>query len=99
MERIKIKSKGVIKCSKSDAGESIEQKCRRITESNEPITDGAPMIYTERDDGVNPNSDIRTDRWEIAQQAMHLVNTSNIAKRKEAAKAKEVKTNKNDQTA
>ena len=33
-------------------GESIENKVRRITENNEPITDGAPIIYTNRDDGV-----------------------------------------------
>ena len=30
-------------------GESIENKVRRITENNEPITDGAPIIYTNRD--------------------------------------------------
>ena len=35
-------------------GESIENKVRRITENNEPITDGAPIIYTNRDDGVLP---------------------------------------------
>ena len=32
--------------------------------------DGAPIIYTERKDGVLPAYDIRTDRWEIAQEAM-----------------------------
>ena len=35
-------------------GESIENKVRRITENNEPITDGAPIIYTNREDGVKP---------------------------------------------
>ena len=35
-------------------GESIENKVRRITENNEPITDGAPIIYTNREDGVLP---------------------------------------------
>ena len=30
-------------------GESIENKVRRITENNEPITDGAPIIYTNRE--------------------------------------------------
>ena len=35
-------------------GEYIEEKVRRITENNEPIEDGAPIIYTERKDGVNP---------------------------------------------
>ena len=38
-----------------------------------PIEDGAPIIYTERKDGVNPAYNIRTDRWEIAQDAMEQV--------------------------
>lgn len=54
-------------------GEYIEEKVRRITENNEPIEDGAPIIYTERKDGVNPAYNIRTDRWEIAQNAMEQV--------------------------
>ena len=39
-------------------GESIETKVKRITENNEPITDGAPIIYTNRDDGVLPACNI-----------------------------------------
>ena len=42
-------------------GESIENKVCRITENNEPITDGAPIIYTNREDGVLPAYNIRTD--------------------------------------
>lgn len=63
-------------------GESIEKKVRRITENNEPITDGAPIIYTNRDDGVLPAYNIRTDRWEVAQAAMDAVNQANLAKSK-----------------
>lgn len=63
-------------------GESIETKVRRITENNEPITDGAPIIYTNRDDGVLPAYNIRTDRWEVAQAAMEAVNQANLAKSK-----------------
>ena len=39
---------------KTKEGEYIEEKVRRITENGEPIEDGAPIIYTERKDGVNP---------------------------------------------
>lgn len=63
-------------------GESIETKVERITEDNEPIKDGAPIIYTNREDGVLPAYNIRTDRWEIAQQAMDAVNQANLAKSK-----------------
>ena len=68
------------------AGESIEEKVKRITENNEPITDGAPIIYTNRDDGVLPAYNIRTDRWEIAQAAMEAVNQANLAKSKNYGK-------------
>lgn len=67
-------------------GESIENKVRRITENNEPITDGAPIIYTNRDDGVLPAYNIRTDRWDIAQEAMEAVNQANLAKSKNYGK-------------
>ena len=63
-------------------GESIENKVKRITENNEPITDGAPIIYTNRDDGVLPAYNIRTDRWDVAQAAMDAVNQANLAKSK-----------------
>lgn len=61
-------------------GESIEKKVTKLIENNEPITDGAPIIYTEKKDGVLPQFDIRTDKWEIAQSAMDLANASKIAK-------------------
>ena len=46
---------------KTKEREYIEEKVRRITENGEPIKDGAPIIYTERKDGVNPAFNIRTD--------------------------------------
>ena len=63
-------------------GESIEEKVQKLIENNEPITDGAPIIYTEKKDGVLPQYDIRTDKWDIAQSAMDLANASKIAKSK-----------------
>ena len=53
-----------------------------------PITDGAPIIYTERKEGVIPAYDVRTDRFEIAVEAMGKVVKSNIAKREQAAAKK-----------
>lgn len=65
-------------------GESIEMKMRRVTTTNEPIENVAPMIYTERKDGVLPECDIRTDRFNIAQEAMDKVSKSYAAKRENA---------------
>lgn len=64
-------------------GETIEKKVARITENKEPITDGAPIIYTDRKDGVIPAYDIRTDRWDIAQSAMDAIHKANAAKSKD----------------
>lgn len=74
-------------------GESIEEKVKRITENNEPITDGAPIIYTNRDDGVLPAYNIRTDRWEVAQAAMDAVNQANLAKSKNYGKIEQQEQN------
>lgn len=63
-------------------GERIEEKVRRLTDEKSPINDGAPIIYTERKDGVLPAYDIRTDRWDIAQRAMEENMKAISAKRK-----------------
>lgn len=67
-------------------GETIEQKVQRIMTNNEPITDGAEIIYQERGDGVQPGYNIRTDRHEIAIEAMDKVNASKQATRAEYLK-------------
>ena len=54
-------------------GESIEKKIDRMVETNEPIGETAPMIYTKKTDGVIPAYDIKTDKWEIAQDAMSKI--------------------------
>lgn len=64
-------------------GETIETKCARIMLANEPITDGAPLIFTEKKDGVLPELNIRTDRFEIANNAMDAVNRTKIAMSKQ----------------
>lgn len=72
-----------IKRNMSYQGERIEDKIDRIKNNKEPITDGAPLVYTERKDGVRPEYDIRTDRWGIAIDAMDKVNKSYKASREQ----------------
>ena len=73
-------------------GESIEKKCRRIVEEKAPITDGAPIIYTPKEQGVLPAYDIRTDRWDMAIMAMDAVNKQRIALSKQNNDKKDEKT-------
>lgn len=74
-------TKTTLKVNEGYQGETIEKKIRRIVNNKEPITDGAPIIYTERKEGVKPEYDIRTDRFEIALDAMDKVAQSHKAKR------------------
>lgn len=91
MYKIPIYAKSeIISVEKMD-GETIEMKIERIMNNGEPIKDGAPEIYTERKDGIIAAYNIRTDRFEIAAEAMDKVSASIAAKREERAKAKEGK--------
>jgi len=69
-------------------GETIEQKMERVTQNKEPIKDGAPLIYTDRNDGVQAGYNIRTDRFEIAVDAMDRVAKSKTAQRDNVANMK-----------
>lgn len=63
---------GMIKME--EPGETLIKKCQRILDENEPLTDGAPTIYTPKQAGVRPECNVRTDKWEIAMNAMDRVN-------------------------
>lgn len=78
-----------LKINTSYIGERIEEKIERIVNNKEPISDGAPIIYTERKDGILPEYNIRTDRWEIAIEAMDTVTKSYQAKREQRLKERE----------
>lgn len=78
----KVKAeKTSLNVNQSKEGETIEQKIERIVHNGEPITDGAPIVFTERKDGVRPEYDVRTDRFDLAVEAMDAVSRSNTAKR------------------
>ena len=95
MYRVKRADETSLKVNTSYEGESIEQKVERIVNNKEPISDGAPLIYTDRKDGVRPETDIRTDKFEIAVEAMDKVSKSKLAKREEGLKP--VKGGKSDE--
>lgn len=65
---------------------TLEQVIERMIANKEPIKDGKPNIYTERKDGVRPEFDIRTDRWEVAINATDNIQRSYTARRDEKGK-------------
>lgn len=72
-----------LKVNDSTEGETIEMKVMRIVNNGEPMDDGAETIYTERKDGVIPAYNIKTDRFELAIEAMDVGTRSAYATRQE----------------
>ena len=60
-------------------GETLIKKIQRILDENEPLTDGAPMIYTPKEAGVRADCNIRSDKWEIAMNAIDKVNNYKLS--------------------
>ena len=96
MYKITIYRRTRLTINESVEGSTIEQKIERIINNKETITDGAPIIFTERKEGVLPSYNIRTDRWEIAVEGMDKVHRSYQARREEKAKMEVIKNEKTD---
>ena len=71
-----------IKKIKGYKGELIETKVKRITTNKEPISDGAPLVYTQKKDGVLPQYNIRTDKWDLVLDKMEAANKQKLLKAK-----------------
>ena len=80
MKTVIIKDKHNMQPCEVYEGEPIENKVRRIVDEKEPIEDGAPLIYQERKDGVAPQFNIRTDRWDVAIMAMDKVSQAELSR-------------------
>ena len=89
MKYKKIDRKTKLSHNECYEGETIETKIERITVQKEPISDGAPLIYTDRKDGVLPEYDIRTDRFDVAIDATTAIQKAAIAKRDQRTNAEE----------
>lgn len=91
MYKLPYYHKSLISLKVTREGESIENKVIRLIQNKEPIKDGAPIIFTDRKEGVKPEYNIKTDRFELAIDAMDKAHKSTIAKRDQIAKDKDAK--------
>jgi len=94
MKKPNIAKGSQIKRQELIVGETIETKVQRIVHNGEPIKDGAPEIFTERKDGVMAAYDVRTDKWEIAAEAMDIAEKSKMAKAKGIEKPEKIEEKK-----
>lgn len=76
-----VRNGTTLEVNNSYEGIPIEERIRLMVDNKEPITDSSPIIYTERKDGVRPEYDIRTDRFELAVDKMDAVAKAIRAKR------------------
>ena len=97
MTRLEITTKRNFSVNNSNEGESIESKFERMLANGEGIKDGAPIIYTERKDGVKAAYNIRSDRFDIALDGINATQKSQTARREEKArKLTEEESSKNE---
>ena len=81
MQKVKIDFTGRIKTDLVKEGQSIEEQMRIALKSGEPINATARIEYSERAEGVLPQFDIRTDRFEYARMATDKVHATSYASR------------------
>lgn len=82
-----------LKTNEAVEGERLETKIERMSTGGEPITDKAEMIYTERNEGVQPAYNIRTDKMEIAMNAMDIAAKTTTAKRNQREHTRKIREN------
>lgn len=86
MRRVTVHETRLLKINNSYEGKSIEKQLQAMMAGEAIETKGKSMIYTEKKEGVLPETDIRSDRFKLAQDAVDYVNKTNIAKRDELNK-------------
>lgn len=81
MRRRIISYKGIFHRNKTYEGKSIEQQIAERMEGENIELGGKALLYTERKDGVLPETNIRSDRMDLAMMALDTVTRTHRAKR------------------
>lgn len=66
--------RSLISVNNSYEGEPIERELEKIMSEGTELAVTGPPIYTAKKDGVLPEYNIRTDRFDIGQEAMGKIN-------------------------
>lgn len=79
MYKVPNYKKSSIQVTSNEIGTHIHEKVKAIIEQGDN-TNEAPLIYTDKADGVMAGYNIRTDKWEVAIEAMDAINKVRFAK-------------------
>lgn len=72
---------GRIERKADEEGECLEEMLRRMVAGKEPIKATANLQYHDRKDGVLPEHDIRSDRFNFAMMAADKMHATTYAQR------------------
>lgn len=72
MRSVQMQISGRLKKNKTYEGRSIEQLLKEKMEGESVELGAKPLLYTMRIDGVLPETDIRTDKWDMAMNALDI---------------------------
>lgn len=86
MRKISVTKKTSINVNNGYEAKPLEMYLADATTESTPIQVMSPMIYTAREDGVQPQYDIRTDKWVVAQMALGEQSKTAIARRSNSMK-------------
>lgn len=76
-----MRSKRLFQVNNTYEGKSIEQEIAERMEGNNIELGGKALLYTEKKDGVLPETDIRSDKFELAMIAKDKVERMRIVKK------------------
>lgn len=97
MKRNKVNFRRRIAGSKCVTGELLISKLSRAMNSGEPIEGGAQLASTERKDGVLPQYNIKTDRFEIALETFDKIAATHTAQRSNYINPKDISNDSGDE--
>lgn len=89
MRKIIIENKTNVSGITGYVAEPGEAKIARMTQLKQPIEGGGQIAFTERKEGVKPEYDIRTDKFDIAMEMMDKVYASKEMTKQEGENLKE----------
>lgn len=76
--KFKKESSGINTSKFLREGQSIEETMRIATANKEEQVAMLPEIYQKRNEGIDPLCDIRTDKFQLAQDAMDKVTRAHL---------------------
>jgi len=59
----------------------MERKMQRMMQQGADLNDTTDLIFTERKDGVIPETDIRNEWWDVAVEAADTATKDHLTKR------------------